>query len=287
MAFIADAWSTSSPGGTSAAACSAVRCIVASVSPSGRLEGKVAVVTGATSGFGEAIARLFAAEGASLVLSGRRADAGEALVEELADVGAVARFYAGDVGDEATATGLALCTRDVFGRVDVAVLNAGIGSPGLGPFWEVEPADFDLVFWTNVRGVFLGARALTPLMGAGGSIVVMASMSSFIVNEDETVYSASKGAVLQLARGMAADLAVRGVRVNALCPGVCDTPMTRSWIDSQADRGAAEAEAHAFALVGRMGTAEEIARAALFLACDESSYCTGASLIADGGVTIR
>ena len=264
-----------------------MRCIVASVSSGGRLEGKVAVVTGATSGFGEAIARLFAAEGAALLLGGRRADAGEALVAELAGTGADVRFLAGDVGEDSTAESLAACAGETFGRVDVAVLNAGIGRPGLGPFWEVEPADFDLVFRTNVRGVFLGARALAPLMGPGGSIVVMASMSSLIVNEDETVYSASKGAVLQLARGMAADLAPRGVRVNALCPGVCDTPMTRWWIDSQPDRGAAEAEAHAFALLGRMGTADEIAQAALFLASDDSSYCTGASLVADGGVTVR
>jgi NAD(P)-dependent dehydrogenase (short-subunit alcohol dehydrogenase family) len=259
----------------------------AHLSPGGRLEGKVAVVTGATSGFGEAIARLFAAEGAALVVAGRRTDAGEALVAELANKGDAVRFVAGDVGAETTAEALAACAREAFGRVDAAVLNAGIGRPGLGPFWEVEPADFDLVFRTNVRGVFLSARALAPLMDQGGSIVVMASMSSFVVNEDETVYSASKGAVLQLARGMAADLAHRGVRVNALCPGVCDTPMTRWWIESQDDRAAAEAEAHAFALLGRMGTAEEIARAALFLASDESSYCTGASLLADGGVTIR
>ena len=264
-----------------------VSCIVVRVSSGGRLEGKVAVVTGATSGFGEAIARLFAAEGAALVLSGRRVESGEALIAELADVGAGARFVPGDVGEEASAEGVAACAKHAFGRVDTAVLNAGIGRPGLGPFWEVEPTDFDLVFRTNVRGVFLGARALAPLMEAGGSIVVMASMSSFIVNEDETVYSASKGAALQLARGMAADLAPRGVRVNALCPGVCDTPMTRWWINSQPDRAAAEAEANGFALLGRMGTADEIARAALFLASDESSYCTGASLVADGGVTIR
>jgi NAD(P)-dependent dehydrogenase (short-subunit alcohol dehydrogenase family) len=257
------------------------------VTRSGRLEGKVAVVTGATSGFGDAIARLFAAEGASLVLGGRRVGAGEALVSKLEADGVAARFVAGDVGDESTADALAAVARDAFGRVDALVLNAGIGEPGGGPFWAVVPEDFDLVFRTNVRGVWLGARAILPLMGAGGSIVVMASMSSFVVNEDETVYSASKGAVLQLARGMAADLAPRGIRVNAVCPGVCDTPMTRSWIDAQPDRAAAEAEADAFALLGRMGTGEEIARATLFLASDESSYCTGASLLADGGATIR
>ena len=136
-----------------------MRCIVASVSSRGRLEEKVAVVTGATSGFGEAIARLFAAERAALVLGGRRTDAGEALVAELAGTGADVRFLAGDVGEESTAESLAACAGKTFGRVDVAVLNAGIGRPGLGPFWEVEPADFDLVFRTNVRGVFLGARA--------------------------------------------------------------------------------------------------------------------------------
>jgi len=253
----------------------------------GRLQGKVAVVTGATSGFGEAIARLFAAEGASLVLGGRRADVGQALVSELATAGTDACFVAGDVGDETTADALAATARATFGNVDALVLNAGIGQIGTGPFWAVLPGEFDLVFRTNVRGVWLGARAILPLMGHGGSVVVMASMSSFVVNEDETVYSATKGAVLQLARGMAGDLASRGIRVNALCPGVCDTPMTREWIDAQPDVAAAEAEAGAFALLGRMGTVDEIARAALFLASDESSYCTGASLLADGGATIR
>jgi NAD(P)-dependent dehydrogenase (short-subunit alcohol dehydrogenase family) len=257
------------------------------VTRSGRLEGKVAVVTGATSGFGEAIARLFASEGAALVLGGRRPDAGEALVSELSAAGAAVRFVAGDVGDESTADAFAAAAREAFGKVDALVLNAGIGEPGGGAFWSVRPEDFDRIFRTNVRGVWLGARAILPLMSEGGSVVVMASMSSFVVNEDETIYSATKGAVLQLMRGMAADLAPRGIRANAVCPGVCDTPMTRSWIDAQPDRAAAEAEAHAFALLGRMGTADEIARATLFFASDESSYCTGASLLADGGATIR
>lgn len=252
-----------------------------------RLSGKVAVVTGATSGFGTAIAQLFAAEGAALVLGGRRVDAGEALVAQLRRDGADALFVAGDVGEERGARALADGARAAFGRIDILVLNAGIGYPGTGPFWEVPPDEFDLVFRTNVRGVWLCARAAVPLMGRSASIVVMASMNSYIVYPGETVYSASKGAVLQLARGMAGDLAGRGVRVNVLCPGICDTPLTRWFIDRSDDPATTEAAYSATAPLGRMGTAEEIARATLFLASDESSYCTGASLLADGGVTIR
>jgi NAD(P)-dependent dehydrogenase (short-subunit alcohol dehydrogenase family) len=248
----------------------------------GRLTDKVAVVTGATSGFGEAISRLFAAEGASLVLSGRRADRGEALAAELN-----ASFVGGDVGAEETADALAGCAREAFGRIDALVLNAGIGYPGVGPFWEVKPEEFDLVFRTNVRGVWLCARAAVPLLRPGASVLVMGSMESFVVFPGETVYAATKGAALMLARGMAGDLAARGVRVNCLCPGICDTPLTRWFIENSSDPAATEAEFHAYAPLGRMGTPEEIARAALFLASDESSYCTGASLMADGGVTIR
>jgi len=112
-------------------------------------------------------------------------------------------------------------------------------------------------------------------------------MSSFVVYPGETVYSSSKGAALQLARGMAGDLADRGVRVNALCPGNSDTPFTRDFIDESDDPATTEAEFGAFSPLGRMVTAEEIARATLFFASDDSSYCTGASLLADGGATIR
>jgi NAD(P)-dependent dehydrogenase (short-subunit alcohol dehydrogenase family) len=252
-----------------------------------RLKDKIAVVTGATSGFGAAIARLFAQEGASLLLHGRHGERGAALVEELEAVRTRAVLVLGDVTTAEAADELAAAARENYGRVDVLVLNAGIGIPGTGPFWEVRPEEFDLVFATNVRGAWLAARALRPLMASGGSIVVMASMSSLVVYPGETVYSASKGAVLQLARGMAGDLAEAGIRVNALCPGICDTPLTRWFIDNADDPAATETEYNAAAPLGRMGTAEEIARATLFLASDESSYCTGASLVCDGGVLIR
>jgi NAD(P)-dependent dehydrogenase (short-subunit alcohol dehydrogenase family) len=252
-----------------------------------KLTDKVAVITGATSGFGTAIAQLFAREGAKLVLHGRRSAAGESLVHDLQEQGVEACFLAGDVAVEQDANALADLARERFGRIDALILNAGIATPGVGPFWEVPPAEFDLIFNTNVRGVWLCARACVPLIPPGGAIVVMASMSSFIVYPGESVYSASKGAVLQLARGMAGDLSERNVRVNALCPGICDTPLTRYFIDSSTDPLATEAEYQAAALLGRMGSAEEIARATLFYACDDSSYCTGSSLVVDGGLTVR
>jgi NAD(P)-dependent dehydrogenase (short-subunit alcohol dehydrogenase family) len=252
-----------------------------------RLKDKIAVVTGATSGFGRAIALLFGEEGASLVLHGRDAERGAALVDELVAAGKDAVFVPGDVTTVQASKDLCAAVRKTYGRVDVLVLNAGIGVPAIGPYWEVEPEEFDLVFATNVRGVWLGARALRPLIRRGGSIVVMGSLASFVVNPGGTVYSASKGAVLQLARGMARDLAEAGIRVNTLCPGICETPLTRWFIDNAADPVATEAEYNAAAPLARMGTAEEIARAALFLASDESSYSTGASLVCDGGLMIR
>jgi NAD(P)-dependent dehydrogenase (short-subunit alcohol dehydrogenase family) len=252
-----------------------------------RLDGKVAVITGATSGFGLEIARLFAREGASLVLNGRRTHAGEQLAAELRSTGTEAHFVNGDVGLEATGDAIATCARERFGRIDSLVLSAGVANVGIGPFWEVRPDDFDEVFRVNVRGVWMCARAAAPLLGEGATVVVMASMSSFVVYPGESVYSASKGAVLQLARGMAGDLAERGVRVNALCPGICDTPLTRWFIDRSDDPTATEAEYAAAAPLGRMGTSDEIAKATLFLASDESSFSTGASLVADGGLMIR
>lgn len=252
-----------------------------------RLEHKVAVVTGATGGFGLAIAKTFAREGAALILNGRRAEHGERIADELQKQGARVSFVPGDVGDPATGAAIASCAREEHGRVDVLILNAGIATIGLGPFWEVEVDEFDQVLKTNVRGVWLCARAAAPLLPRGGSVVVVASIESYVAYPGETIYCASKGAALQLARGMASDLAPRGIRVNALCPGICDTPLTRWFIDEADDPAALEEEYKAAAPMGRMGTADEIALAALHLASDESSYTTGASLVCDGGFLLR
>jgi len=251
------------------------------------LKDKVAVVTGATSGFGLAIARLFAKEGAQLILNARRPELGEPLVAELASAGHAAQFVGGDVGDERTAQAIANCARGIQGRIDVLILNAGINTAEPQPFWEVAPAEFDQMMRTNVRAVYLGARAAVPLMSTGGAIVVMASQQSYNVCEGNATYAASKGAALQLARGMALDLAPRGIRVNALCPGICETPMTRSFIDRASDPARCEQEFRALAPLGRFGTCEEIAQHALFLASEQSSFITGAGLVADGGTTVR
>jgi NAD(P)-dependent dehydrogenase (short-subunit alcohol dehydrogenase family) len=251
-----------------------------------RLENKVAVVTGATSGFGLAISDLFAAEAAALVMNSRTKETGERLVERLRDAGTAAQFVAGDVGVDGTAEDIARCAQETFGRIDVLVLNAGIDPPS-APFWEVPRDDFDLAFRTNVRGAWLCAQATVPLMNRGSSIVMMASMASTVGFPGEAVYCATKGAVLLLVRTMALELAERGIRVNALCPGICDTPMTRWFIDHAEDPASTEQEYTDASPLRRMGTANEIARAALFLASDDSSYCTGSSLVADGGYTAR
>ena len=252
-----------------------------------RLTDKVAIVTGATSGFGQAIARLFASEGAHLILNARRAASAQGLLEELARGGSQAEFVEGDVGEERTAMELAQRARARYGRIDILVLNAGIGTADATPFWETTPEEFDRVMRTNVRAVWLCARAAVPLMPRGGSVVVMASQQSYIVCEGNTAYAASKGAALQLARGMALDLAGRGIRVNALCPGICDTPLTRHYIGRAADAEACEASFRSLAPLNRFGTPEEIAQHTLFLASDQSSFITGIGLLADGGTTLR
>lgn len=248
-----------------------------------RLAGKVAVITGATSGFGDAIARLFAREGALLVAHGRNRAAGDALVRDLEALGTQACFVAGDVGEPADAQALADAARERYGRVDVLVPNAGIVADTT-PFWELPVERFDAVLRTNVRGVWLCARACVPLMGEGASIVLMGSICSVVSSPGFVAYSASKGAVLQLARGMALDLAPRGVRVNVVCPGVCETPMMRRNVEGPGAWITRE-EIAAGIPMGRIGSPEEVARATLFFASADSTFCTGASLLADGGVT--
>lgn len=250
-----------------------------------RLKDRTAIVTGATSGFGEAIALLFAEEGASVIAHGRNAERGAALEERLREFGVQAHFVRGDVGEPDDVQALAAVTADKFGALDVLVLNAGISNVAEGPFWEVPVDEFDALWRTNVRGMWLCARACAPLIRDNGSVVAMGSTQGTVAMKDFSAYAATKGAVHQLARGMAADLSSRGVRVNVVAPGNSATPMILPYVEGAAGaqvRAALEAEIP----LGRLGAPEEIARAVLFFASDDSSHCTGAILATDGGFTM-
>lgn len=231
-----------------------------------RLDGRVAVVTGAASGIGRAIAMRLAADGATVVGLDRVAVPGT-------------EVRACDVTDEA-AVAAALADLE---RIDVLVPCAGIGlEAGL---LETSLEDFNRVLGVNLTGVFLCAKHAVPRMPAGSSIVLVASMSGVVATDGEPAYCASKAGAIGLARALAVDLAGDGIRVNAVCPGVVDTPMLDELWE---ERGAGfRAELEAAHPLGRLGTPAEIANVVTFLASPESSFVTGAVWAADGGYTAQ
>jgi 3alpha(or 20beta)-hydroxysteroid dehydrogenase len=237
----------------------------------GRLEGKVAIVTGAARGIGEATARRFVAEGADVVLADRRDDLGRAVA---ADLGA--RYVSLDItAEEAWAGAL-----DEIGSVDVLVNNAGIMR--IAPLLETDLVMFRKVLDTNLVGAFLGTKAVAPGMRdrGGGSIINFSSPQGIEGRHGMAAYTSSKFAVRGLTRTAAMELGPLGIRVNAVIPGPTRTAMTerRGWTDADYDA------AYAGFPLGRMGTPDEIAAVCVFLASDESSFCTGADFTADGGV---
>ena len=169
------------------------------------------------------------------------------------------------------------------GRIDILVNNAGAGSESSGPFWEITSAVWDSVFAVNVRGMFLLAKYAYPHIPDGGTIVNMGSVVSVVGYPDETTYVATKGAVLQMTLRHGLRRRAEGDRVNCICPGACYTPPIRRWLESSHDPEALEREWSAARDLNRMGQPEEIARAVLFLASEDSSFMTGEALIVDGG----
>jgi 3alpha(or 20beta)-hydroxysteroid dehydrogenase len=237
----------------------------------GRLDGKVAIVTGAARGIGEATARRFVAEGADVVLADRRDDLGRAVA---ADLGA--RYVSLDVTSEAAWASVV----DDVGGVDVLVNNAGIMR--IAPLLETDLDTFRKVVETNLVGAFLGTKAVAPGMRerGGGSIVNFSSPQGFEGRHGMSAYTSSKFAVRGLTRTAALELGPLGIRVNTVVPGPTRTAMTerRGWTDSDYDA------AYAGLPLGRMATPEEIAAVCVFLASHESSFCTGSDFTADGGV---
>ena len=244
-----------------------------------RLEGKVAVVTGAAQGLGRACAECMAAEGAKLVVSDINAEGGEATAAAIRDAGGEARFIACDVGDKRQVDALIDGAAGAYGRVDSVVANAGIVK--FADFLDLREEDFDAVLRVNLKGVFLTGQAAARQMvkQGGGTIINMSSINAVVAIPTILPYVAAKGGVNQLTKAMALALADKGVRVNAIGPGSIATEMAQAVLsDPEKARGALSRTP-----MGRFGEPEEIGKVAVFLASDDSSYMTGEIVYVDGG----
>jgi NAD(P)-dependent dehydrogenase (short-subunit alcohol dehydrogenase family) len=249
-----------------------------------RLGEKVAVITGAGSGMGRVAAELFASEGARVVVADVVDETGEAAVAAINDAGGTARYVHADVADERQTEAMIHEAVDAYGRLDVLYNNAGVMLADDGSVDSTDEQIWDRTLSINVKGVAHGCKYGVPAMIAsgGGSIINVASFVAWMgAATSQTAYTASKGAVLAMTREIAVEYARRGIRCNALCPGPIDTPLLSQLLADPAQRQ----RRFVHIPMGRLGQAEEIARAALFLASDDSSFMTGASLIVDGGVT--
>jgi NAD(P)-dependent dehydrogenase (short-subunit alcohol dehydrogenase family) len=254
-----------------------------------RLDGKIAVITGAASGQGAAAARRFSEEGASVALLDWNGDQGAAMERELVDSGRPAVFHQLDISDNQAVADTITAVYRRFGHIDVLFNNAGIGYSSNDTYSMASVLDTPVDHWRkileiNLDGAANVTRSTLPAMIAsgGGSIINNASINGIVGMPGADAYTASKGALVALTRVWAVDYGRKNVRVNCICPGSIRTPMMADAIRT------AEDEAHfSNNLLGRMGTSEEIANIALFFASDESSYLTGVILPADGGWTAQ
>src|SRR5688572_26302633 len=244
-----------------------------------KLDGKIAVITGGNSGIGLATAKRFVDEGAFVFVTGRRQEELDAAVKE---IGRNVVGVRGDVANLADLDRLYTAVKERNGRVDVVFANAGGGE--FLPLGQITEAHYDKWFDVNVKGLLFTVQKALPLMSAGGSIVLNASIVSVKGTPAFSVYSATKAAVRSFARTWTMDLKDRRIRVNALSPGPIETPGVDSLAKTDAQRQQLRAELAASVPLGRIGDADEIAKAAVFLASDDSSYVTGIELFVDGGM---
>ena len=248
-----------------------------------RLEGKVAVVTGGTAGIGEAIAKRFAEEGASVVVTGRRQQELDRVVSVIRHSKGKALAVAGSVVDEAHAQDVTRRALDSFGRVDILVNNAGIGDFGKR-LHEIDDATWANVLDVNLTGVFRMTRAMIPQMlkQGRGAVVNISSIASLVGIATLSAYAASKGGLDALTRALAIDYAKDGIRCNVVNPGLIDTPMAAPLM---ADPERLQPILAQYA-IHRPGTPEEVANMVLYLASDEAAWVTGGTFTIDGGMTI-
>jgi len=251
-----------------------------------RLTGKVAIVTGSASGIGQAIALLFAREGAKVVVVDVQEERGARVVQQIKDEDGEAIFVRTDVSKEDQVKHMVETAVKTYGGIDILCNNAGVLMSK--ELHETTGDDWDLVMDVDLKGTFWCSKYAVPIMKErrGGSIVMISSANAIVAEPALAAYCAAKGGVNGMTRAMALDYGQYGIRVNAICPGYIDTPLGDIYFDAQPDPAAARRAAGALHALGRMGTPMEIAYCALFLACDESSFVTGECLVADGGLSV-
>jgi NAD(P)-dependent dehydrogenase (short-subunit alcohol dehydrogenase family) len=253
----------------------------------GRVEGKACVVTGAGSGIGKAIAQRLAEEGGKVLCVDLNAEAVAATVQNIQDTGGTAEAFAADVSDAAQTDAFIQRCVEQYGSIDVLVNNAGVNLPGV--FHEVSNEVIDKTLNVNVKGAIYGSRAAIPhmLKQGGGAIVNISSVNGLVSEPFLAIYSASKGAVVMLTKGIALDYAKQGIRCNCICPGWVDTPINYAHAEMLGGLEKVYASIDSFQPIGRPGEPREIAHLALFLASDEASFLTGSIIAADGGMTAQ
>ena len=245
----------------------------------GRLEGKIAVITGANRGIGLASAKRFAAEGAEVVITGRR----QAELDQAVHViGGNVLAVQGDISNLGDLDRLFDTVKSAKGRIDVLLANAGVGT--LEPLGRISEESFDRVFDINVKGTLFTVQKGLPLIKAGGSIILTGSTTGTTGTAAFSVYSATKAAIRNFARSWAIDLKGTGIRVNVLSPGPTETPGLMNALALSGMNDAMVAGLIAQTALGRMGDPDEVAAAALFLASDDSSFMTGSEVFVDGGL---
>ena len=244
-----------------------------------KLAGKIALVTGGTVGIGLATAQRFVAEGAYVFITGRRQAELDAAVQQL---GSQAFGVQGDVSNLADLDRVTAAIKAQKGRLDVLFANAGIAE--FAPLDAVTEAQYDRQFDINVKGTFFTVQKALPLLADGAAIVLMASIVGVKGFESNSVYSATKAAIRSLARTLTSDLKSRRIRVNAISPGPIETPGLNSVLSEPAQMAQFKAQMAVGVPLGRIGEADEIAKAVVFLASDDSSFVTGAELFVDGGM---
>ena len=253
----------------------------------GRVEGKACVVTGAGSGIGKAIAERLAEEGGKVLCVDLNSETAITTAAGIRSIGGTAEAIAADVSDPQQVDAFVTRCVKLYGRIDVLVNNAGVNIPGV--FHEVSDAVIDKTLNVNVKGAIYGSRAAIPhmLLNGGGSIVNISSVNGLVSEPFLAVYSASKGAIVMLTKGIALDYAKQGIHCNAICPGWVDTPINYAHAEMLGGLEKVYSTIGSFQPIGRPGEPREIAHLALFLASDEASFLTGSIIAADGGMTAQ